>query len=83
MIVDSLVDTFFPVLSRFDDQIDELEDEILRQPTEAQLGVLFDMKRSLITMRKVVTPQRDMFAALAVGRRAAAGDDRGGGAVLP
>jgi magnesium transporter len=67
MIVDSLVDTYFPELSRFDDKIDALEDEILRQPTEAQLGVLFDMKRSLIAMRKVVTPQRDMFAALAAG----------------
>ena len=67
VIVDSLIDTFFPVLSRFDDRIDELEDEILRQPTEAQLGVLFDLKRSLIAMRKVITPQRDMFAALASG----------------
>jgi magnesium transporter len=67
LIVDSLIDTFFPVLGRFDDRIDELEDEILRQPTEAQLGVLFDLKRSLIAMRKVITPQRDMFAALASG----------------
>jgi magnesium transporter len=67
LIVDSLIDTFFPVLSMFDDRIDELEDEILKQPTEAQLGVLFDLKRSLIAMRKVVTPQRDMFAALASG----------------
>jgi magnesium transporter len=67
MIVDSMVDTFFPVLNRFDDRVDELEDEILRQPTEQQLGVLFDMKRSLIAMRKVVAPQRDMFAALASG----------------
>ncbi len=67
MIVDSLIDTFFPVLSQFDDRIDELEDDILRTPTEAQLGVLFDMKRSLITLRKVVTPQRDMFAGLASG----------------
>jgi len=67
LIVDSLIDSFFPVLSHFDDRIDELEDEILRQPTEAQLGVLFDMKRALITTRKVVTPQRDMFAALASG----------------
>jgi magnesium transporter len=67
MIVDSLIDTFFPVLSRFDDEVDQLEDEILRQPTEKQLGVLFDMKRSLIAMRRVVTPQRDMFAALASG----------------
>jgi magnesium transporter len=67
MIVDSLIDTFFPVLSRFDDEVDQLEDDILRQPTEKQLGVLFDMKRSLIAMRRVVTPQRDMFAALASG----------------
>ena len=28
------------------------------------IGRLFDMKRSLIAMRKVVTPQRDMFAAV-------------------
>jgi len=67
MIVDGLVDFFFPVLNRFDDEIDELEDAILRQPTEAQLGQLFDMKRALITMRKVVTPQRDMFASLSSG----------------
>jgi magnesium transporter len=67
IIVDSLVDGFFPVLSKFDDRIDALEDDILRQPTEEQLGVLFDMKRSLIAMRKVVTPQRDMFAAIASG----------------
>ena len=67
LIVDSLIDSFFPVLSQFDDRIDALEDEILRQPTEAQLGVLFDLKRSLIDMRKVITPQRDMFAALASG----------------
>jgi magnesium transporter len=67
MIVDCLVDSFFPVLSHFDDRIDELEDEILRQPTEAQLGVLFDMKRALINMRKIVTPQRDMFASLSSG----------------
>ncbi len=67
VIVDTLVDTYFPVLSALDDRIDDLEDEILRQPTEAQLGVLFDMKRLLITMRKVVNPQRDMFAALASG----------------
>lgn len=63
-VVDSLVDGFFPVLSTLDDQIDEIEDEILSRPTDEQLGRLFDMKRSLIALRKVVTPQRDMFASL-------------------
>jgi magnesium transporter len=31
-------------------------------PTDAQLQRLFSLKRQLITMRKVVTPQRDLFA---------------------
>jgi magnesium transporter len=67
LVVDQLVDSFFPVLSRFDDRIDTIEDDILKLPTEAQLGELFDMKRSLVALRKIVTPERDMFATLLSG----------------
>jgi len=67
LIVDGLVDSFFPMLDQFDSQIDELEDAILVKPTEAQLGTLFTMKRSLIGVRKVITPQRDMFAGVTSG----------------
>jgi magnesium transporter len=67
LVVDSLVDSYFPVLSDLDDRIDALEDDILKLPTEAQLGELFEMKRRLVTLRKVVTPQRDMFATLLSG----------------
>jgi magnesium transporter len=72
-VVDSLIDGYFPVLASFDDRIDELEDAILQRPTDEQLGQLFDMKRSLIALRKVVTPQRDMFAALLSGTGALPG----------
>jgi magnesium transporter len=67
LILNSLVDGFFPVLNDFDDKIDALEDDILKQPTEEQLGVLFDMKRSLMNMRKIITPQRDMMASINSG----------------
>ena len=60
--LNALVDTFFPFLSAFDDRIDSFEDDILKTPTEAQLGELFAMKRQLMEMRKVVAPQRDMMA---------------------
>jgi magnesium transporter len=63
-VVDTLVDGYFPVLASLDDEIDDLEDQILGRPTDQQLGRLFDMKRSLIAMRKVVTPQRDLFGAV-------------------
>lgn len=67
LIMNALVDGFFPVLNDFDDKIDALEDDILKAPTEEQLGVLFDMKRSLMNMRKVITPQRDMMASINAG----------------
>jgi magnesium transporter len=67
LIMDSLIDSFFPVLSDFDDAIDSLEGAILKNPTEEQLGTLFDMKRQIMTIRKVITPQRDMLASLTSG----------------
>ncbi len=67
LVIDQLVDSFFPMLNKFDNQIDDLEDAILVKPTDAQLGTLFAMKRSLITVRKVVTPQRDLFASISSG----------------
>ena len=66
-VVSALADTFFPFLSNFDDKIDALEDDILKAPTEAQLGELFDMKRTLMDARKVIAPQRDMMAGIASG----------------
>jgi len=66
-LLGELTDGFFPVLSDFDDQIDQLQDAILAKPTDAQLADLFSMKRWLITVRKVITPQRDMIASLVSG----------------
>jgi magnesium transporter len=67
LIMDSLIDSFFPVLAEFDDSIDNLEGAILKNPTEEQLGTLFGMKRMIMTIRKVITPQRDMIAGLNSG----------------
>jgi magnesium transporter len=61
-ILDALTDSFFPILSDMDDEIDELEAAVLEDPTDRQLERLFSLKRQLVAMRKVVTPQRDLFA---------------------
>jgi magnesium transporter len=61
-VLDSLTDSFFPILSDLDDEIDDLEAAVIAEPTEQQLERLFALKRQLVTMRKVITPQRDMFA---------------------
>ncbi len=67
LIMDGLIDSFFPVLATLDDKIDDLESAILKTPTEEQLGQIFAMKRQILSIRKVVTPQRDMIATLNAG----------------
>ena len=61
-VLDALTDSFFPVLADIDDEIDQLEDAVLTNPTDKELERLFALKRELVAMRKVVTPQRDIFA---------------------
>jgi magnesium transporter len=61
-VFDALTDSFFGPLSRMDDEIDQLEAAVLAGPDDDQLQRLFAMKRALVAMRKVVSPQRDLFA---------------------
>ena len=59
-VLDTLTDTFFPVLSAVDDEIDELENAVIERPTDQQLQQIFRLKRTLV-MSKIITPQRDLF----------------------
>jgi magnesium transporter len=61
-VLDALTDSFFPLLAEMDEEIDDLEASVLASPTDQQLERLFSLKRQLVAMRKVVTPQRDVFA---------------------
>jgi magnesium transporter len=61
-IFDTLTDTFFPVLSGMDDEIDDLQEAIVQQPSNEELQRLFDLKRTLVYLRRAVAPQRDLFA---------------------
>ena len=66
-VVDGLVDSFFPRLTAIDDRIDVLEDSIFLNADDAQLQEIFSMKRSLVSMRKVISPQRDLFSSIVTG----------------
>jgi magnesium transporter len=61
-ILDAITSTFVPVLSRVDDDIDELEQDVIDEASPEDLRRIFSLKRDLVAMRRVVTPMRDMFA---------------------
>jgi magnesium transporter len=60
--LDAMTDSFFPLLADIDTRIDDLEDRTFSDPGDAVLGEIFALKRFLVGLRKVITPQRDMFA---------------------
>jgi len=60
-ILDAITSTFIPVLSRIDEDIDELEQQVIDSTSSEQLQRIFSIKRDLIAMRRVIAPMRDMF----------------------
>ena len=60
-ILDAVTSTFVPVLSRVDDDIDDIEERVIDTPREADLKRIFSLKRDLVAMRQVISPMRDMF----------------------
>ena len=63
-VVDRLVDSYYPVLDTIDDTIELLEERVLNNPAPAVLTEIFDMKHSLSYLRKVISPQLEVFNRL-------------------
>jgi magnesium transporter len=63
-VVDRLVDSYYPVLEVIDDTIDELEVDVLTKADTSVLEHIFTMKHSLSYLRKVVSPQLEVFNRL-------------------
>ncbi len=63
-VTDGLVDALFPVMDAIEDEIDELQDDVIRRATPATLERLFALKRELIGLRRATSPAREIFNQL-------------------
>jgi magnesium transporter len=61
-VLDGLTDTFFPVLEGLDERMEGLDAEIFDRPRPHQLEEITALRRQLVSLRRVVTPQRDLLA---------------------
>lgn len=61
---DAVIDSYFPVLEVYGEKIEELEELVLTQPTQATLGKIHQIKRELLSLRRAVWPQRDVLNLL-------------------
>lgn len=63
-LIDAVVDRYFPVMDRIEEEIEALGDAILIAPTQDRLNRLFELKRDLIDLWRVTWPQRDVLNRL-------------------
>jgi magnesium transporter len=61
-VLDALTDTFFPLLEDLEDRLERLDEEIFSAPSPDHLKPLTELRRDLVELGRVATPQRDMLA---------------------
>ncbi|NQE34825.1 magnesium/cobalt transporter CorA [Microcoleus asticus] len=63
-LLDAIIDGFFPVLEVYGERIEELEDEVVVNPTRRTLEKIYKIRRELLTLRRAIWPQRDAINVL-------------------
>ncbi|MEQ8225128.1 MAG: magnesium/cobalt transporter CorA [Candidatus Eremiobacterota bacterium] len=66
-LMDAIVDNYFFILEKIGDKIEDLEDELIVNPTKDTLQIIHKLKRKLIFLRKSVWSLREVINTLVRG----------------
>jgi magnesium transporter len=66
-LADELAADYMPVVEDIDVTIDEIEDQVFDNPAPGVLEQIFGLKRALLTLRRIIAPQREVLNKLARG----------------
>lgn len=63
-LVDLVIDSGFPILENVGEEIEDLEEELLRNPTRDTVAWIHRLKRELLLLRRILWPQREVINGL-------------------
>ncbi len=63
-LVDAFVDHYFPVLEKYGEQLEALEDEVILNPLRGAITRIHEVKRDLLTLRRAAWPLREVLTTL-------------------
>lgn len=63
-VMDASVDAYFPILDRLDEFVDSFEQRVIAEFDESALPEIFAVKRLVLSMRRHIAPERDVFNVL-------------------
>jgi len=66
-LADEVAADYMPVIEDIDVTIDEIEDQVFDNPAPSVLEQIFGLKRALLTLRRIIGPQREVLNKLGRG----------------
>jgi len=66
-ILSQLADNYIPILADVDDNMEELEDLIILEPSKEVMHQIFKMRKVVLQIRRILAPQRDTINQLSRG----------------
>ncbi len=66
-ILDRMVDSYLPIVDAWDDEVDDIESDVIENPTRQVLQRIFVLKRALQKLRRVALHQREVLHRLSRG----------------
>jgi magnesium transporter len=65
LLLDTLTADYMPTIDALDDTLDVLETAVFSRPTPQTLSTLFAVKRAVLHLRRIISPQREVLNKLA------------------
>lgn len=66
-IMDELANDYMNMIDRIDIDVESIEDQVMEKPDNKLLQQIFIIKRSLLNLRRIVAPQREVLNKLSRG----------------
>jgi len=64
LLLDTIIDSFFPVLEDYGERIEELENEVVFNPDHHTLEKIYKIRRELLALRRAIWPQQSVITTL-------------------
>ena len=63
-LIDAIVDNYFIILEKMGGRVEGVEEELVKSPTQKTLGIIHQLKREMLFLRKSVWPLREVINGL-------------------
>ncbi len=67
LIIDDIVDNYTPILDAMDEATDLMEDEVFKRPSQRCMVQILQLKKDIMTIRRIAVYQREMLNRLSRG----------------